>query len=113
MAVDETTYGNTKADELSESELEQYGVWVKSAPEDLDQEDDDSLQLEDFSVDELEDSARSFLGDEDAQTQQPPEFDEDIFDEIPVFSDEEEDLLAELEHSGPSETDSPMDADSP
>jgi len=106
MAVDETTFGNTKADELSESELEQYGVWVKSAPEDLDENGEDSFQLEDFSVDELEDSARSFLGEEGEQA---PEFDEDIFDEVPVFSDEEEDLLAELERSDPSGEDSTIE----
>ncbi len=114
MAVDETTFGNTNADELSESELEQYGVWVKSAPENLDEDGDDSLQLEDFSVDELEDSARSFLGEEEEEeSQQSSAFDEDVFDEVPVFSDEEEDLLAELERSGPSETEAGLDTELP
>ncbi|TVR90444.1 MAG: hypothetical protein EA428_08455 [Spirochaetaceae bacterium] len=112
MAVDETTFGNTNADHLSESELEQYGVWVKSAPEDLDEDSDDSLQLEDFSVDELEDSARSFLGEEE-DTQPGSTFDDDVFDEVPVFSDEEEDLLAELERSEPPETEVSIDTELP
>ena len=63
-------------------DLEEYGVWVKAGPEDVDENEGESL----FGLSDLDEEAA-----------------EDSFADETTLTNEEEDLLADLEESNPEE----------
>ncbi len=52
---------NIQTGPQDDSELEQYGVWVKAGPEDVDDSDDDAFGLADLGEDELEEADHDLL----------------------------------------------------
>ncbi len=69
-----------------EEDLEEYGVWVKAGPEDVDENEGESL----FGLADLDED----VDDSDEEAGEAPGFDEET-----MLTSEEEDLLADLEES--------------
>ena len=81
LSIDELDddFNNSTDSSRDENDLEKYGVWVKTGPEDIDETDktsSDDLMLEDLDFEESDDNSENDL-----------------------LTDEEEELLGDLENS--------------
>jgi pilus assembly protein FimV len=90
MAASEDRNRLDREEQTQDSELEQYGVWVKAGPEDVDENDaeDEAFALTDLGDEELEEAEFDLL----AADEQEPDF--SATDEISLDLDEPEDTLS-------------------
>ncbi|MFW5738089.1 MAG: hypothetical protein ACOCYX_04190, partial [Spirochaetota bacterium] len=68
MAASEDRNRLDREEQTNDNELEQYGVWVKAGPEDVDENEaeDEAFALTDLGDEELEDAEMELIGgDED------------------------------------------------
>ena len=111
--------GMSTSDSGDEKELEQYGVWIKTEPEDYEDtesQDEDEYNLQDLDLEEesmeepsLTEEEEQLLGDlEEDQEEFPAE--ENIFGDIEAPGDEDADELSDFEFDLDEE---PLESSSP